>query len=233
MKQKRVSYRRAGFTLIEVLVAIAILGISLTLILGIYSSVFSVVEQVDQNGSFQNRSALLTDQLQRDFHGIYKGTSGFLRAEPGQDPGGDTPLLEFTTSSLLRFKDSVSSGSISVIRYSLVKSKNNSSFGLYRAEIPLLFGFKKVGFEEPVAILVCDHVAAVRLSFKDRYGAFLDGWQARSSSMQDRPDDDRFPYLVRIEIKLADGAGKGANKTLSQSMVIPPWRLIGKVSGDN
>jgi prepilin-type N-terminal cleavage/methylation domain-containing protein len=231
MKQKRAAYGRGGFTLIELLVAIAVLGVSLTLVLGIHSSVFSVVEQVDKNGSLQNRSALLIDQLQRDFHGIYKGTSGFLRAEPIQDPRGDTPLLEFTTSSILRFKDSVSRGSIALVRYTLTKSKINSSYNLYRTEIPFLFGLEESEFEEPVTILVCAHVAAVRLSLKDRYGAFVEGWEARSSALREGPDDSRFPSLVRIEIELADGEGRGDNKTVSQSVLIAPWQLIGTRSG--
>ena len=233
MKQRQAVYGRGGFTLIELLVAIAVLGISLTLVLGVYSSVFSVVEQVDQNGSLQNRSALLIDQLQRDFHGIYKGESGFLRAEPGQDPTGDTLLLEFTTSSVLRFKDSLSRGAIALVRYRLTKSDVNSSFNLYRTEIPLLFAYKESEFQKPVAILVCDHVAAVRLSFKDRYGVFVEGWEARSSVLREGPDDGRFPSLVRIEIELADGAGRGDKKTVSQSILIAPWQLIGTGSGGN
>ncbi len=121
-----------GFTLIELLVAIALLGISMTLVLGVYNSVFSIVGRVDQNSSFQNRSALLIDQLQRDFFGIYKGKSGFFRAETEPDRASTAPFLEFTTSSQLRFKTSAPPPSISVVRYYLERSGNNSMYVLYQ-----------------------------------------------------------------------------------------------------
>jgi len=111
----------------------------MTLVLGVYSSVFSIVGRVDQNSSFQNRSALLIDQLQRDFFGIYKGKSGFFRAETEQYQASTDPILEFTTSSQLRFKTSAAPPSISVVRYYLERSGNGSILSLYRSEVPLFY----------------------------------------------------------------------------------------------
>jgi len=216
-----------GFTLIELLVAIAVLGISMTLVLGVYNSVFSIVGRVDQNSSFQNRSTLLIDQLQRDFFGIYKGKSGFFRAETEQDQASTGPILEFTTSSQLRFKASAAPPSISVVRYFLERSGNGSTLSLYRLETPLFYAPEGSAVTGPSAMVVGEHVADIRLSFKDRYGEFLDQWQARSSVMTDGPDDDRFPRLVKMELKLAAGDQAGAEKKLlSVSIVIPAAQMV-------
>ena len=221
-KSTQKSRSRGGFTLIELLVAIALLGISMVLVMGIYGSVFSVVEQVDQKGSFQNRTALMIDQLQRDFYGMYKGKSGYFRAQLEADPSGEIPLLEFTTTSRLRFTRSVPSESISVVRYSLKQARNERTFSLYRIEIPFLFDDREGAANGASRILVSERVAEFRMSFKDRYGSFIDRWQARSSRRQDGPDDDRFPRLVRIELELAESADKGAKtKTLFHTIGIP------------
>ena len=216
-----------GFTLIELLVAVAVLGISMTLVLGVYSSVFSIVGRVDQNSSFQNRSALLIDQLQRDFFGIYKGKSGFFRAETEQDQASTGPILEFTTSSQLRFKTSAATPSISVVRYYLERSGNGSILALYRSEVPLFFVDEGSAAAGPSAIMVDEHIANLRLSFKDRYGEFLDQWQARSSVMKDGPDDDRFPRLVMMELELGAGDEAGAEKKfMSVSIDVPAAQVV-------
>jgi prepilin-type N-terminal cleavage/methylation domain-containing protein len=222
MRSLRYSQGRGGFTLIELLVAIALLGISMTLVLGIYSSVFSVVVQVDQKGSYQNRAGLLIDQLHRDFFGIYKAQSGFFRAGLEADQAGEIPLFEFTTTSRLGFRESAPTESISMVRYSLKKVVNENSFLLYRYEVPIYFSVVKGGDSGATRILVSERVADFRLSFKDRYGSFLDRWEARSSGMTDGPDDDRFPRLVRIELELAESAERGGKtKTLSHTIAIP------------
>ena len=227
MKAKRRYRQRSGFTLIELLVAIAVLGISMTLVLGIYSSVFSLVDRVDETTSFQNRSSLLVDQLQRDFFGIYKGRSGFFRAELREDVASGAPIFEFTTSSQLKFKTTETSASISVVRYYLEKTRNNPIYTLYRSEIPYLFRPEKSAVNTSIAMVVGEHVADIRLSFKDRYGEFLDQWQARSSNSTDGPNDDRFPRLVRMEVEMATGAEPGAEKkTVFVSIDIPVAQLV-------
>lgn len=234
MKSMRNLQSGDGFTLIELLVAIALLGISVTLVLGIYSSVFSVVEQVDQKTSFQNRSGLLIDQLQRDLYGMYKGKSGFFRAETEPDESGDIPLLEFTTTSQLRFTKPVLSESISLVRYRLEKSRNNQNYNLYRYEYPFLFGAKEEGGPGSIGVLVVSQVAGFRLSFQDRYGSFLDRWEARSSGMNEGPDDDRFPRLVRIELELAESSEKEAKtRTLSHTIGIPTSRYAARTSNED
>ncbi len=81
----------------------------------------------------------------------------------------------------------------------------------------------------PSAMVVGEHVADIRLSFKDSYGEFLDQWQARSSAMQDGPDDDRFPRLVKMELELGAGAEAGAEKKmLSVSIDIPAAQVVTK-----
>ena len=234
MKSTRNLQSGYGFTLIELLVAIALLGISITLVLGIYSSVFSVVEQVDQKASFQNRTGLLIDQLQRDLYGMYKGKSGFFRAETEPDESGDVPLLEFTTTSQLRFTKPVLSESISLVRYRLEKSRNNKIYHLYRYEIPLLFGANQESGSGSIGVLVVNQVADFRLSFQDRYGSFLDRWEARSSGMNEGPDDDRFPRLVRIELELTESSEKEAKtRTLSHTIGIPMSRYAARTSNED
>lgn len=231
MKIGKLIQGRGGFTLLELLVSIAVLSISLSLVLAIYSSVFSVVEQVDSSSSYQNRTSLFIDQLHNDLYGVYKGKSGFFRAQTQTDSNGDTPLLEFTTSSQLRFRGAAQQGMISVVRYNLIKSGKRSNYSLYRTEVPFLFESSHSGSGDWKTILVCERIDAVRLSFKDRYGEFLQGWEARSSLNSDGPEDNRFPTLVRMELELTEPDGGGTGRLVSHSIALPPWNMTGGKSG--
>jgi len=231
MNPVRQRQNTGGFTLIEVLVATALLAVSMTLVLGVYRSVFSVVEQVDRKAAFQSRTALVIDQLQRDFFGMYKGKSGFFRAGNEAGQGGDILLCQFTTTSRLQFGVAGPSEAVTVVRYRLEKAGDSRNYHLYRYEVPLFYGLSGGSLPDPSDILVHERVVDLKLSFKDRYGSFIERWDARSSAMQDGPDDDRFPRLVRIELELAEGTEQGAmTRTLSQAIAIPRSRYAAQLT---
>jgi len=235
-RNKYFSTKTAGFTLVELLVAVAILAISMTLVYTIHNSVFSVIENVEQTTAYQGRSGVIFDQLQRDFFGIYKGKSGFLRAEENLIIESEQPFLQFTTSSHLTFNPSPSPVSMTIVSYFLQHSRKNSMYKIYRSEIPFKFGYSEIPGSALKPLLVCENVVTVKLQYKNQYGMFLDGWQPRSSSVENKPADDRFPSLVSVELILADEADEASKKSEKQRfrtlISVPPSQLIQRNRSD-
>lgn len=213
----------SGFTLIEVLVAIAILGISMSLVFGIFQSVFAVVDHVEDSSAFQRRADVVFGQLRRDVAGMYKGPTGSFQAE------SDTTnaLLSFTTTSELKFDPRRRSASAVQVNYLLETSKNGINYNLYRLEYPIKYAETDESESEGKAILVCERIREFQITYLDRYGAELDEWQARSSSRSPQPEDDLFPVSIRVELELANGPGKEAEtKRFKSSFFVRPARLI-------
>jgi len=223
--------RPAGFTLLEVLVAIGVLSVSMSLVYAIYLSVFSVIDHVEQAGAGQERASVMFSRLSRDIGGLYKGVSGSFRAAAAADAIDAEPFLQFTTTSALRFDPNRTVPPMVVVGYSLYRSGNDKSYELYRLEKP--FEFTPVGDasgegETGSVLLVCEHVREFRITYTDQFGAELDSWQARSSRSGEKPGDDLFPTGLRVEMELAQGPGADAGtKRFTSFVAIRPDRLTG------
>lgn len=189
-----------GFTLVELLVAVSVLSITMMLAYGVYASMFSVVDHVERSGSAKRAAFLLFDQLQRDISGLYKGASGDFKAEAPANTDGDSPFLQFVTSSHLYFDSSTMKPELVRVAYSLEKSENDSTYDLYRAEYRFELSDASGSFSTPVRLRVGAGINELSISYKDGYGSFLDRWQIRSGGEPGGFDDSRYPSLIRVEM---------------------------------
>lgn len=216
-----------GFTLIEVLVAIAVLGISMSLVYGVFQSVFGVVDHVESTAAHQERASVLFTQLHRDIAGLYKGPTGSFKAESEIMKSGGTPFLQFTTTSGLAFDPHQPPVPIQWVGYHLIPSGNGINYSLYRSETAYKFGIDNDAAKAAGPLLICEYIRDLRITYTDQYGGDLDLWQARSSSVGDKPEDDLFPTAMQIDIELAKGPGNDAEtKRFHYSVYIRPARLI-------
>jgi len=220
--------RSAGFTLLEMLVAIAVLGVSMSLVYAVYLSVYSVIDHVTQAGAGQERASLLFSQMNRDIGGLYKGYSGSFKAGTTADTIDAEPFLQFTTTSALRFDPNRTVSPMVVVGYSLYRSGNGINYDLYRLE--KRYEYNPVSEEVGAGsiLLVCEHIRSFTITYTDRYGAELDAWQARSSQATEKPEDDQFPTSIRVELELAPGPDGDAESTVFSTLIaVRPDRLAG------
>ena len=222
------SAHAAGFTLIEVLVAIAVLAIAMSLIFGVFQSVLGVADHVDTTAAYQQRISILFSQLQRDIGGLYKGPTGRFQADFEATKSGDAPFLQFTTTSALAFDPRQLPVSMALVGYQLRLSINGVNYELYRTELPFEFGYQNDEDNGAASLLVCEHIRDFQITYTDQFGGDLERWQARSSSVGDKPEDDLFPAAVQVDVELAEGPEKGAQtKRFHYSIFVLPARLIG------
>lgn len=226
-------YGKGGFTLMELLIGMAVMGITMAMVYGAHTALLSVMGHVEQAASHQHRAGMVFDQLRQDLAGTYKGSSGLFEAAQYQNVDDGKPFLQFTTSSQLRFDPSAIRASTSIVSYYLVKPRKESNYSIYRTEITNQFWFYLEPGSRSVPILICDDVVDVTISYKDRYGRLLDQWQARSSARKGKPDDGLYPSLVRVELVLADSSNpKKKRKLITTTINIPSWQLTSEETID-
>ena len=223
MARRCTAGRALGFTLVEILIAIAILGISMSLVYGVYHSILSVTGQVERTASSLGRNLLVAGQLQRDFFGIYKGRSGYFRAEDPQTLESGVPFLQFTTSGQLRFDEAAAAPALTRVGYFLQKTGKRSTFDLYRIELPFKIMTTEASGSGPAAVLVCADVRELTVRYTDVYGNFFDQWQVRSGTTDSGYDDARFPSLIRIEMVMGEADGDSPKPdSFIASFHVPP-----------
>lgn len=226
MTEKRLIPPR-GFTLLELLVAIAVFAVSASLVYAIYDSVFSVVSHVDETAGLNRRARVVFEQMQLDLAGLYKGRSGHMKGIEYKTESEPDPILQFTTSAHLGFDPTAPPVSMAVVAYQLRPDRDARTFSLYRSDRPFRFGLGGDDREPNRSLLLCEDVVDFAIRYIDISGTEMNTWEARSSGLDDGVDDRRFPVLVRIELTLAnDKAGSGPVRTYRTSVRVPPAVLV-------
>jgi type II secretion system protein J len=192
--------RGRGFTLLEVMIAVAIFGICISIVYGLYTSVVSVVENVEERMRLNDRVRIAFTRLSRDLHGLYRGEQGFLTGRDSVDPSGDEPVLEFISAAHLSFAPDAAAVPLSVVRYYVEQDEDDETYYLLRSDTPVSYAGDQEDVEEGRKFRVSEGLAEVRVQYLDREGDEQSDWETTEGTAEEQEDDSRFPHLVAIEL---------------------------------
>ncbi len=175
---------QTGFTLLEVLVAIALTSLLLTSIYGVFSTTGAAQEQVEKRGAALHLARVLIARLDRELLGLAMENRNQAAALAGGRNSLAEPYLELLTNSSGR------QHGMRRIRYRLGPD-TDGQMTLWRSEKNI--NTPSDGTEESLARGI------ENLSF-----TFFDGreWRNDWNSLS-----DGRPLLVRAELELADAGG--------------------------
>jgi general secretion pathway protein J len=212
-----------GFTLMEILVAIAILAIVVTTVLASFNSVFSTTEVLDENANLYEmaknclkRMALDLESIHVTQRPIYKPPELDQPPDPYRfvatvaDTGGTgfAQYLRFTSRAHVGFEKKIRQGIAEVIYY--VKAGDDGHMTLKRADN--LYPYPE--FEEKGSDpALCKYVKSLSFKFYDKDGIEFDVWDS---------DSDEFGYATpkAIAIKL-ELANKKVSHTFETMVSLP------------
>lgn len=218
---------KPGFTLLELLVSMAVFAITASIAYGIYDSVFSVVSNVDQGAGFNRRAGVVFEQMNLDLLGLYKGRSGFFRGSDVAAADAEEPVLQFTSSAHLFFDPTLLPVSMTTVAYHLRPDPETPTWSLYRSDQPFSFGGSTAENRSRM-LLLCENVAAFSVTYVDAAGRELKRWQPRSAGLETSPEDRHFPALIRVELVLTgSGNEAGKQRIYRSSMHVRP-AVLGK-----
>lgn len=202
--------RQTGFTLLELLIAISIFVISISIVYGLYTSVLSVVHSVEDRIDLNNRVQMAFSRLSRDLSGLFRGEQGYLYSLDSTDSSADEPILEFVSREHLLFNPENDPVPLSLIRYYLVPDDQNETYYLLRSDTPVVIGTDENDLSQndtsPARkFIVCKGLMEVRIRYMDRDGDEQNEWDTREGSDEEQADDIRFPAWVDIEFVFPAG----------------------------
>jgi general secretion pathway protein J len=202
--------RRRGFTLLEVLIAITILGILLTTVFGAVSRTIRTKEHAEGSARMSSvgREAVLriADEIEASLptrvgNAVFQGVSG--------GSGQFLDQVRFAISSRPPFGPirAGTAGRILVTYYLAEQEDVPQSYLLVRSERPLpRAGFEETeDEEEPAEIrtLVVDNVAGLRLRYLDgNTGQWDENWDSTAEDWE-----GRLPIAVEVALFLFDETG--------------------------
>jgi prepilin-type N-terminal cleavage/methylation domain-containing protein len=201
----------SGFTLLEILLALAILALVLSSLFGAYSETITATELVEASREVDQAARLTVAQMADDLKSLYQQE---VKGDPKDSPyrfqggiaesdGEAVEFMSFASTAHLGFDPAGPSMSVNRIAYVLKKSEEGEPyFQLLRRERPFA-DFPGQGEEAEMEL--ADNVKELAVTYGDDAGTTLTEWDSASPEHSGRP-----PRLVQIRLKVEAGTSGGS-----------------------
>jgi general secretion pathway protein J len=193
-----------GFTLLEVLIAVAILAVILLILYGTYASSMDAVQIARQKQQAHQRARIALDRIVKDLEcasiqahidlpeNIRLGMIG----EDGEIFGKPSDRLDFTTLAHVCVGDTGIKTDLCEVGYHLVQDPENEGYILYRRDAgPPDDDFTEGGKSHELA----RGVAGLDFKFLDHRGNEFDSWNATEGE-----HSNTLPSIISVKLILLD-----------------------------
>lgn len=193
MKQK-------GFTLIEILVAVLILGIVLTTVYGSYTGTFRLIADTRSDAEVYGMARTAMERMTRDLESVvpWKGAFFFV-AKQSFLQGSDFTTLLFRSAAHVGFGKDEPAGGVAVIEYRVEETDKEGVFTLTRSD-SIHRDLEEDDQTPPQKYLLCDRVVHLNYLFYDDKGE--DERETWDSEEGGEKEKKKIPHLVEIRMSL-------------------------------
>jgi type II secretion system protein J len=197
---RRFAPRNGGFTLLEILIAIAILALVVSSLYGAYSGTLETTEMVESIRDVDQVARVALMQMVDDFKSLYYQKAQDEDEESPYSFGGFTEvegeggaIVAFATTSSLDFDMIFPSQRINWVSYVIEKQPDNEKlYRLVRSEVPFA---DLPGERQEVVVEIADGVESLSLTYFDEDGQQFSQWDSKAEGL--------LPRLVHIRLQMA------------------------------
>ena len=186
-----------GFTLLEILIAIFILGIVFTTIYAAYSGTLTVIKELGDDSRAYQMARITLDRMSRDLSSLQRfGDVFVLQSEKNRIGNREFGSLAFWSAAHLAFEEDGLSGPPASIAY-FVKEDEDGGFSLWRSDVA---GAKPPTDEKTSSgLIICQNLQAINLKFYDEGGR---DYESGDTAYSSDPQKGKPPVLIQIELIL-------------------------------
>ena len=197
---RRFAPRAGGFTLLEILIAIAILALVVTSLYGAYSGTLDTTQMVESIRDVDQVARLALMQMVDDFKSVYYQKAQGEDTESPYSFGGVTEaegeggaIVAFATTSRLDFDMTFPSQRINRVSYIMEKQPDNEKlYRLVRKELPFA---DLSGERQEILVEIADGVESLSLTYFNEDGQQFSQWDSKAEGL--------LPRLVHIRLLMA------------------------------
>jgi len=188
-----------GFTLVEILIAIFILGLVMSTVYVSYSGILKTSHQMEKESNIYKMARTSMDRMIKDLSSLQTNSGSFdFRAKKKTLSNREFYSLSFWSASHLAFGENEGTGSPATISYYVQEDEGGESFSLWRSDIAGTKPDKEKNLSG--GFLICQNIDSWRLRFYDSTGKELESWDSSSLNEQ----KDKAPAAVKIELTLVN-----------------------------
>jgi general secretion pathway protein J len=209
--------RAKGFTLIEILIAVFILGIVLSTVYASYTGTFRTIRATETDAELYGMARTVLERMTRDLEAtaLWKGVFTFT-ARPYNLGNREFTRLIFRSTAHIAFGEKEEPAGIAVIEYGVEEGAEKEGYALFRSDSlhrdPGKEGAPTGGF------LLCDRVETLTYRFFDSTGTAHDTWdngaemqkkkapvmvEIRLGLVNEKDREHPFPFMTRVRLPLS------------------------------
>lgn len=205
----------SGFTLAELLIAILILSMVISLTYAAFNATFRVVENAESSSAYGERVRVAMQRITEDLESLHVGEGALFTGEQNSYGEWRGDSLRFTSRAHLLFhKDSDPAGYGNIF-YTVEEDGSGEGLLLYRQDTAYLPGDQ---VEEGRGFLLCDGLREVAFSYLDGSGGEFESWD---SGLREEGGEDLYPVAVRITLGFAQQNEEDGILRFSTLVAIP------------
>lgn len=197
-----------GFTLLEILMAISIFAIVVSLAYGSYRSTFRIIDQTESQTEIYNQARITMDRISCDLSALYLGSSGFLQGKPQTLGNKEADSIQFTSTAHLVLNREEQPAGYATISYTVEEDSETRELSLFRHDL----AFRPAETNEQAAVghgtLLCDGLQEVRLLYYGNKGEQKDSWDSKEIAEADT-NAQKLPDRIEISLLFADPSAGG------------------------
>lgn len=195
----KINTRSKGFTLVEILIAIFILGLVMATVYVSYSGILKTSHQLEEEGGIYKMARTSMDRMIKDLSSLQASSGSFdFRAEKKTLSKREFYSLSFWSASHLVFGENEGAGRPAAISYYVQEDEGGGSVSLWRSDIS---GAKpSSGKNTGDGFVICKNIDSWSLRFYNSKGEELESWDSSSSAEQ----KGNVPAAVKIELALVN-----------------------------
>ncbi|MCL2669657.1 MAG: prepilin-type N-terminal cleavage/methylation domain-containing protein [Syntrophaceae bacterium] len=199
--------RPRGFTLLEVLIAVLILGIVMTTVYASYWGTFRVIGETRSDAEAYGIGRTVLDRVTKDLAATSPWAGAFFFQTRVQTLGREEVVrLRFRSRAHLAFREDEAPEGIALIEYRLAEETGKAGYVLWRSDS--LFLDPGSGWPETPrgGFLLGERIEALTWRFYDERGREYDRWDSEGGL---ETQQSKAPVTVVVELRLLNEAGRG------------------------
>lgn len=219
---------RSGFTLVEILLAIFIFTIVLSLIYTSYTGTFRIINETEYQADIYSMARIALERIYEDLESVYApkhsdAESGIpgkeggriiqFVGEEGEVNGKRGDSLRFISRAHLVLSDEDRPAGTTEIRYSVDEIEEGKALVLYRRDTP---SFEEVPDEKDRGLVLCENLQAVSFTYYNADDEAYDNWDSTSGEFK-----DRIPHRVSVLLEFVNTADPEAPYKFLTTVALP------------